>query len=374
MRSAKGSRSGSNASGTFRSHRLSRRHLPHIVHGSRATHAVALPHAHHDTDELEQLRQAVLASSASTHRSSISMPPGHHVLPFAEWMKLIQDMTEQVLQSHLPSTTNPWSSLPEAMRYATLAGGKRIRPLLVFAAGEVFDADPGTLSRCAAAVEMIHVNSLVHDDMPCMDNDVLRRGKPTVHIKYDEATALLVGDALQSQAYFALSDHEGVVNAGKQLLIIRLLAQTVGSSGMCAGQSIDLASHGAGLSLAELEDMHRLKTGALLRTAVLLGALSGRQLSVPDVSALHTYAHAIGLAFQVIDDLLDATVDSATLGKTAGKDARDGKSTYVSLLGVDRAKAIAQTLIEEAHVALNRFGSRAHRLHDIANLIVHRRM
>jgi farnesyl diphosphate synthase len=374
MRSAKGSRSGSNASGTFRSHRLSRRHLPHIVHSSRAAHALAQAHAHYDADEIEYLRQAVLASSAATHRSSVSLPTGHQALPFDEWVKLIQDMTEQVLQGHLPSASNSLSSLPEAMRYATLSGGKRIRPLLVFATGEMFDAHPDTLSRCAAAVEMIHVNSLVHDDMPCMDNDILRRGKPTVHIKYDEATALLVGDALQSQAYFSLSDHEGFLDAGKQLLIIRLLAQTVGSSGMCAGQSIDLTSHCAGLTLTELENMHRLKTGVLLRTAVLLGALSGRQLTVPDVSALHTYAHAIGLAFQVIDDLLDATANSATLGKTAGKDARDGKSTYVSLLGVDRAKAIAQALIEEAHTALNGFGNRAHRLHDIANLIVHRRM
>src|SRR3569832_2306298 len=213
--------------------------------------------------------------------------------PFADWMKFVQSGMEDALSSFLPS------------------------------AGDVFDAEPDVLSRAAAAVEMIHAYSLVHDDMPCMDDDALRRGKPTVHVKYDQATALLVGDALQSQAFLVLSEGEG--EPDRRMKMLRLLAHAAGSGGMCGGQAIDLASVGITLSLAELEQMHRLKTGALLRASVLLGALCGKALNEREEAALEQYANAIGLAFQVVDDVLDATEDSATLGKTAGKDAVDNK-------------------------------------------------
>jgi farnesyl diphosphate synthase len=257
------------------------------------------------------------------------------------------------------------------MRYAALDGGKRVRPLLVFAAGELFGAEKESLSRAAAAVEMIHVYSLVHDDMPCMDDDALRRGKPTVHVQYDEATALLVGDALQSQAFIVLSEGKG--DANRKVAMIRLLANASGSIGMCGGQAIDLASVGVALALTELEQMHRLKTGALLRASVLLGALSGKLLSEAESAALDSYSKAIGLAFQVVDDVLDATADSATLGKTAGKDAADNKPTYVSILGLEKSKELAEKLREEAHQAVKQFGNGAQRLRELADLIVQRK-
>ncbi|HWV63150.1 MAG TPA: farnesyl diphosphate synthase [Oxalicibacterium sp.] len=278
---------------------------------------------------------------------------------------------ENALAQHLPATAQAPQRLHEAMRYAVLDGGKRVRPLLVFAAGALFDADTKELARAAAAVEMIHAYSLVHDDMPCMDDDALRRGKPTVHVKYDEATALLVGDALQSQAFDVLS--AGALPAQRQLAMVRLLAQASGSLGMCGGQAIDLASVGLQLSLEELEQMHRLKTGALLRASVLLGALAGKELSDAETQALDAYARAIGLAFQVVDDVLDATADSATLGKTAGKDAADNKPTYVSILGLEASRALAEKLRADAHRALEQFGEHARRLRDIADLIVQRK-
>jgi len=254
-----------------------------------------------------------------------------------------------------------------------LDGGKRVRPLLVHAAGDLFDADPVMLSRAAAAVEMIHAYSLVHDDMPCMDDDELRRGKPTVHVKYDEATALLVGDALQSQAFLVLSDGECNVAPSQRLAMVRELAHASGSLGMCGGQAIDLESVGLKLALDALEQMHRMKTGALLRVSVLLGALAGKELSMAEVDALNAYAKAIGLAFQVVDDVLDATADSATLGKTAGKDAADNKPTYVSILGLEESKALAEQLRREAHEALAPFADKARRLREIADLIVQRK-
>jgi farnesyl diphosphate synthase len=292
-------------------------------------------------------------------------------LAFAEWMKGVQSRMEDALGAFLPSELELPARLHDAMRYAALDGGKRVRPLLVFAAGELFEADTATLERAAAAVEMIHVYSLVHDDMPCMDDDELRRGKPTVHVKYDDATALLVGDALQSQAFLVLSEGEG--NAVRKLAMVRLLAQASGSVGMCGGQAIDLASVGVALSLGELERMHQLKTGALLRAAVLLGALSGKTLSASEEESLNAYAKAIGLAFQVVDDVLDATADSATLGKTAGKDAADNKPTYVSILGLEESKRLAEKLRNDAHRALASFGDRAQRLRELADLIVQRK-
>jgi farnesyl diphosphate synthase len=292
---------------------------------------------------------------------------------FAGWMKSIQSTMEDALASCLPSQHELPAGLHNAMRYAALDGGKRVRPLLVFAAGDLFDADAAALSRAASAVEMIHAYSLVHDDMPCMDDDALRRGKPTVHVKYDEATALLVGDALQSQAFLVLAGNEAIGDPARKLAMVQLLARASGSLGMCGGQAIDLASVGVALSLTELEQMHRLKTGALLRAAVLLGALCGKALSDHEQAALDAYADAIGLAFQVVDDVLDATADSATLGKTAGKDAADNKPTYVSILGLEQSRALAEKLRDDAHQALMPFGEKARRLREIADLIVQRK-
>lgn len=292
---------------------------------------------------------------------------------FGDWMIEVQSAMEDCLAAFLPSGRAQPEGLHEAMRYAVLDGGKRVRPLLVFAAGDLFDADAAMLSRAATAVEMIHAYSLVHDDMPSMDNDALRRGKPTVHVKYGEAAALLAGDALQAQAFLVLSEGESPVDPGRRLDMIRLLAGASGSIGMCGGQAIDLASVGLKLSLSELEQMHRLKTGALLRASVLLGALAGKALSEREVAALDAYAGAIGLAFQVVDDVLDATADSATLGKTAGKDAADNKPTYVSILGLAESKALADKLRDDAHKALMPFGEKALRLREIADLIVQRK-
>jgi farnesyl diphosphate synthase len=293
------------------------------------------------------------------------------VQSFDVWMKSTQAEMEAALLRHLPQADKVPQRLHEAMHYAVLDGGKRVRPLLVYAAGALFDADAAELARAAAAVEMIHAYSLVHDDMPCMDDDALRRGKPTVHVKYDEACALLVGDALQSQAFEILSSSN--LAAERQLAMVRLLAQASGSLGMCGGQAIDLASVGLQLSLEELEQMHRLKTGALLRASVLLGALAGKALNKEEMAALDAYASAIGLAFQVVDDVLDATADSATLGKTAGKDAADNKPTYVSILGLEQSQALAEKLRADAHRALQAFGEKAQRLREIADLIVQRK-
>ncbi len=290
---------------------------------------------------------------------------------FDGWMKSIQVEMEVALVRFLPPVTQKPARLHDAMHYAVLDGGKRVRPLLVHAAGALFDADAAELARAAAAVEMIHAYSLVHDDMPCMDDDALRRGKPTVHVRYDEACALLVGDALQSQAFEILAD--GGLDATRQLAMLRLLAKASGSFGMCGGQAIDLASVGLTLSLEELEQMHTLKTGALLRVSVLLGAFAGKALSENEITALDQYSSAIGLAFQVVDDVLDATADSATLGKTAGKDAADNKPTYVSILGLQQSQVLAEKLRTDAYRALEQFGDKARRLRELADLIVQRK-
>ncbi len=291
-------------------------------------------------------------------------------LPFGDWVKSVQTSLEQSLDTFLPPVTTVPQRLHEAMRYAVLDGGKRVRPLLVFAAGALFDADPVPLLRAAAAVEMIHAYSLVHDDMPCMDNDALRRGKPTVHVKFGEATALLVGDALQAQALLVLAGGE---QNPRKLEMVMALANASGSVGMCGGQAIDLASVNQRLTLAQLEQMHQLKTGALLRASVLLGALSGRLYTAEEIVALIAYTNAIGLAFQVVDDVLDATADTATLGKTAGKDAADNKPTYVSLLGLEQSKQLAENLRQDAHKAIAPFGDKAQRLRELADLIVQRK-
>ena len=297
---------------------------------------------------------------------------------FDRWVQASLTAFEAALDDLVPAGAP--AGLGEAMRYAVLGGGKRLRPLLVLASCAAVGGDSFAAMRAACSVELIHAYSLVHDDMPCMDDDALRRGKPTVHVQYDEATALLVGDALQAQAFDTLSApleaELGKSDAGvtaRQLRMLNLLAQAAGSVGMCGGQAIDLASVGMTLSLAELEQMHRLKTGALLRAAVLLGALGGKALSADESAALYEYARAIGLAFQVVDDILDATADSATLGKTAGKDAADNKPTYVSILGLAESQALAEKLRGNAHAALAPFGEKARRLRELADLIVQRK-
>jgi farnesyl diphosphate synthase len=268
------------------------------------------------------------------------------------------------------------AALVEAMRYAVLDGGKRLRPLLVLAAHEAVVPD-GSLCfeaalRAACAVELIHAYSLVHDDMPCMDNDVLRRGKPTVHVRFGEASALLAGDALQALAFELLTPEDGTVEAAQQARLCSLLARAAGSAGMAGGQAIDLASVGHILSEAELREMHQLKTGALLQGSVMMGASCGRPDALA-LAALQDYGAAMGLAFQVVDDILDVTADSSTLGKTAGKDADNDKPTYVSLMGLAPSQAYAQDLLAQAHQALQRSGlANTRALAALADMVVNR--
>lgn len=294
-----------------------------------------------------------------------------HDMKFADWMAQQQQRAEGALESALPGAALLPERLHDAMRYTTLGGGKRVRPLLAFAAGELSGAPARTLETAACAVECIHVYSLVHDDMPCMDDDSLRRGKPTVHVQYDEATALLVGDALQTLAFELLSAPELFSDASRQLRAVHVLANASGSRGMAGGQAIDLASVGKEITLPELEFMHLHKTGALIRAAVLLGALAG-DLDDAALRQLDHYAKCIGLLFQVVDDVLDATADTATLGKTAGKDAANNKPTYVSLLGLAESRALAQDLANQAESALEHFGPSAGRLRELARYIVSR--
>jgi len=288
---------------------------------------------------------------------------------FAAWMGTIQARVEGALARSLPGPQHAPARLHEAMRYATLGGGKRVRPLLTFAAGKFAGADEGRLEIAASAVEMIHAYSLVHDDMPCMDDDVLRRGKPTVHVEYDQATALLVGDALQTLAFQLLAEIPPSGDPRAQLEMVRTLAVAAGSRGMAGGQAIDLEATGKSLSQTELEFMHVRKTGALISAAVKLGALCAG----PCPAALEQYAHRVGLAFQVVDDVLDAEASTATLGKTAGKDSKQGKPTYVSAMGTARAKQFAEELRSGAHAALDALGGRTQRLRQIADFIVLRK-
>ncbi|TNC96973.1 MAG: farnesyl diphosphate synthase [Gallionellaceae bacterium] len=295
------------------------------------------------------------------------------VKEFSSWVADQQSRFEDVLRNLLPSADVAPQRLHAAMRYSVLDGGKRVRPLLAFAAGELAGADVARVNYAAAAVELIHAYSLVHDDMPCMDDDVLRRGKPTCHVEYDEATALLVGDALQSLAFQFLSEQHLSDEPGKQLQMVKLLAVASGSRGMAGGQAIDLASVGKQLTLPELEQMHIHKTGALIRAAILLGAHCGNGLNDAQLDKLDRFGKLIGLAFQVVDDVLDCEADTATLGKTAGKDADNDKPTYVSLLGLQEAKAMVQRLHSEALGSLSEFGDSARRLRELADFIVLRK-
>ena len=294
-------------------------------------------------------------------------------MDFQSWMTAVQQRTERALERLLPAADLAPQRLHKAMRYATLGGGKRVRPLLCHAAGELVGADTDRLDIAGCAVEMIHAYSLVHDDLPCMDDDVLRRGKPTCHVEYDEATALLVGDALQSQAFLLLSDHVLADDPQRQLGMLRLLAQAAGSRGMAGGQMIDIEGTGQQLTRAELEFMHVHKTGALIRSAILLGAQCGAPLPEEELARLDHFAKRVGLLFQVVDDILDAEASTATLGKTAGKDAAQGKATYVSAMGLAEAREMAESLRSEARDAIESFGGRGRRLHELAHYIVTRK-
>lgn len=286
---------------------------------------------------------------------------------YAVWAAERRARVEAALDRALPPANERAATLVEAMRYATLGGGKRIRALLAYAAGEFAHAEAADVDAAAVAVEMVHAYSLVHDDLPSMDDDTMRRGRPTCHVAFGEATALLAGDALQAQA-FAVLGRAGWRDAGRACA---LLAEASGAAGMAGGQAIDLAATGSAMSERDLETMHRLKTGALIRAAVRLGAAAGRPLDEEGERALDAYARAAGLAFQVVDDVLDVEGSTATLGKTAGKDAASGKPTYVSILGLDAARAKARSLGDEARASLAPY-ARARRLVEIAGDIVSR--
>jgi farnesyl diphosphate synthase len=298
------------------------------------------------------------------------------VLP--DWSAQQQDTVERALSRWVacPTDAPAPAGLGDAMRYAVLDGGKRLRPLLVLAACEAVGGNPDAALRSACAVELIHAYSLVHDDMPCMDNDVLRRGKPTVHVKFGEAQALLAGDALQALAFELLTPDDGSVDAQAQARLCRMLAQAAGFQGMAGGQAIDLASVGMPLTSAQLHDMHRLKTGALLQASVMMGASCGSPSQAVQ-SALRDYGAAVGLAFQVVDDILDVTADSATLGKTAGKDAAAQKPTFVSLMGLEASEAYAQQLLARALACLAQLEAcglqNTAALSGLADMLVNRR-
>lgn len=292
------------------------------------------------------------------------------MLSFEDWVRAHGQRTESALDNLLDAAnTNP-ARLHEAMRYAAQGGGKRIRPLLVYAAGVLSDdTNQSALDAAAVAIECIHAYSLVHDDLPCMDDDDLRRGRPTVHKAYDEATALLVGDALQTRAFEVLANAQ--CDADTRLTMISALASTSGSRGMAGGQAIDLDSVGKKLDLAGLKQMHAMKTGALLSCSVQMGGIAAK-LNPAQMQHLQNYSEALGLAFQIVDDVLDATADSQTLGKTAGKDAANDKPTYVTLMGLDYAQKAAKDLQETAIASLESFGPKAQALKDLALLVVNR--
>lgn len=304
------------------------------------------------------------------------MSPVSVIQDFDTWLPARVQQVEASLEHALPSADVVPARLHEAMRYAVLGGGKRVRAALVYAAGEASlqssaptSAQQMALDHAAVAVELVHAYSLVHDDLPCMDDDTLRRGRPTVHVKFDEATAMLAGDALQPLAFESL----GLMPVAPALVVqaTQLLARAIGSQGMVGGQAIDCESVGRVLDQDTLQQMHRMKTGALLEASVLLGGIvAGASSIVRD--GLERYAAAIGLAFQVADDILDVTADTATLGKTAGKDLLENKPTYVSTLGLEGSRELLHALRDEARTALLPLGPSASQLANIADFIVGR--
>jgi geranylgeranyl pyrophosphate synthase len=292
-------------------------------------------------------------------------------LSLNEWAQQRRARIESALEKALSKQEQPTSKrLEEAMRYSTLDGGKRLRALLVYATGEAFGVDVKDLDAAACAVEMIHAYSLVHDDMPIMDDDDLRRGKPTCHKAFDDATALLVGDSLQTRAFEILTDSD--LTATQQIKMVKVLAKASGVYGMAGGQAIDLESVGKTVDLTHLQTMHELKTGALIRASVALGALAYNNISQQQLDKLDSYAHSIGLAFQVQDDVLDVTADTETLGKAQGADIALNKPTYPALMGLEQAKQKAQDLISIAHQQLQSFEQDTSVLAKLADFVIER--
>lgn len=293
--------------------------------------------------------------------------------PPGDWQSAYRERVEAVLRRVLPPDAREPRRLNAAMRYAALGDGKRIRPLLMYAAADAIGVAPDTVDSAAAAVELIHAYSLVHDDLPAMDDDDLRRGRPTTHRAFDEATAILAGDALQVLAFELLADGPmpGVTDAAR-IDMIRLLAQASGTQGMAGGQAIDLAATGQQLTAGQIESMHALKTGALIRAAILMACAARPSLPADEREALDRYGRAIGLSFQIVDDLLDVLGDPAVTGKLAGADALRGKPTYPAVAGVAAARARAAELAEQGVAALASFGTGAGRLRDFASDLVRR--
>ncbi len=288
-------------------------------------------------------------------------------------MAKCQERLEDSFNAWLPAATTHPATLHGAMRYSVMDGGKRIRPTLVYAAGQAAGATPQSLDRAACAIELIHAYSLIHDDLPAMDDDDLRRGKPSCHRAFDEATAILAGDALQSLAFQILaSDAQSTVSEVTRLRMIKTLALAAGSRGMAGGQAIDLAATKQQLNIAELEDMHIHKTGALIRASVVLGALCSPSSAQADIEKLDHYAKCIGLAFQIRDDILDVEGEAETLGKNTGMDQRLEKSTYPSVIGLDAARQRAAELHTEAIDSLTGFDEKANPLRRISLYIVER--
>jgi geranylgeranyl pyrophosphate synthase len=290
--------------------------------------------------------------------------------PFSDRIAYYTNRVTEQLQNVLPPENRSPKRLHEAMRYAVLNGGKRVRPLLVYAAGECLDIPAARLDAAATGIELIHAFSLVHDDLPAMDDDDLRRGKPTVHKQFDEATAILAADALQPLAFAVLADISDV-SADMRLRLIRLVAEASGSIGMTGGQSIDLAAEGCRLSVETIENMYSLKTGALIEASIMSAAILG-EIQPDRAAALSSFAHQIGIAFQIKDDILDVEGETETIGKTAGSDHRLGKATFPGQFGIDKARVRCSELIQGALLQLESFGSDAEPLRWLARYIVER--
>ncbi len=293
--------------------------------------------------------------------------------PGLQTLRFWGQRTERVLSTLMPESHHPAPELARAMRYATLDGGKRLRASLVYLTGTMLGVDAGKLDRPAAAIEMIHAYSLVHDDLPAMDDDDLRRGKPTCHRRFGEAAAILAGDALQSLAFEILASDESGLDAAIRVRLIGELARAAGDRGMAGGQAIDLAAAGTRMTRKQLDTMHGLKTGALIRASVRIGALCGAPEDRELLAALDDFAGRIGLAFQIVDDILDDTVDSSTLGKPGGSDRALDKPTYTSVLGIDRARAVVDELVDSALERLATIGHNTGSLREIAGFVARRR-
>jgi farnesyl diphosphate synthase len=292
---------------------------------------------------------------------------------FQQRLDAYQQRVDRALDRYLPCNDPPEHQLAEAIRYSVIGGGKRIRPAMVYAAGEAMDVSGELLDIPACAVEMIHAYSLIHDDLPSMDDDDLRRGRPTCHRAFDEATAILAGDALQALAYEILArDDHAELTAEHRIEMLGLLTEASGAHGMAGGQAVDLASVGKQLNLEQLEHMHRLKTGALIRASVLLGGMCKQDVSREELDILDQYSGCIGLSFQIQDDILDVIADTETLGKPQGSDAKQEKPTFPAILGLDNSRKLALEQHEKALAVLSPLDSRADSLRELSAYIVER--